>query len=70
MTGKRGGAVCPKCGQECAGDWKFCPHCGADLTQQGSGTIPIARKMRCPKCGATYDSRTRFCLKDGATLVG
>jgi DNA-directed RNA polymerase subunit M/transcription elongation factor TFIIS len=61
---------CPKCGRECEEGWKFCPHCGGNLAQAGSGTIPIARKMKCPKCGATYDSRTRFCMKDGTALVG
>ncbi len=62
-------APCPTCGRECDSGWKFCPHCGHDLSQSGSGTIPIARRKKCPKCGATYDSRTRFCEMDGTTLV-
>jgi len=53
----------------CDDAWKFCPHDGTDLTARGAETVPIARKQVCPKCGAKYDSRMKFCQKDGTALV-
>lgn len=50
---KKGKMICCSCGTEIAGDFKFCPECGAKLGCPNCGCtqIPVNAKF-CPECGS------------------
>lgn len=51
-------SFCIKCGGQLAGGMTFCPHCGAKISDRGSGGI-------CVTCGAQLDDGQLFCSSCG-----
>lgn len=48
-------ASCPECGEPMSGNAKFCPGCGAKLSQTA----------HCPECGAKLQPNAKFCMECG-----
>jgi len=53
---------CPKCGTLVDAGTKFCPQCGAPLTEPAAPT-------NCPKCGAKLPAGAKFCPACGEKIA-
>jgi RNA polymerase subunit RPABC4/transcription elongation factor Spt4 len=54
---------CSKCHSSVAKGAKFCPSCGANLSEL------LITDPTCPKCMTKYPDGTKFCTNDGEPLV-
>ncbi len=54
---------CPHCQSEVANGARFCPRCGADISEE------FLAEPTCPRCGTVYSAGTRRCETDGTRLV-
>ncbi|MHA2008342.1 MAG: zinc ribbon domain-containing protein [Promethearchaeota archaeon] len=53
---------CPFCGEQIESDAKFCPICGANLTEK----LKEEKKTKiCPNCGQELPLEAKFCAKCG-----
>ena len=51
---------CKYCHEKIDSDAKFCPHCGANLTEKTESTVKI-----CKSCGMELPLEAKFCAKCG-----